>query len=313
MSGTADVNTRNGHGVVTDVVGVVGVVLAGGRSRRMGRDKALLRLDDGHTLLERTVHVLRMAGLDDVLLSISSPERALALRETVPAAAALPVVADDVPGRGPLGGLAAALRARPGSAVLLVACDLPHLDSYALRLVVDAYRRGQPSPPTPLPVRGRGEQDTGRPSPPLRNDWPLGPTRGPTVQRALPAALCGLAPDRLRPVPVQPTAGAGSSGQHSCIAEEGQGMRAVDIVLPRVGGYDQPLHAVYGPACLPRALRLLETGRLAMSGLLTAPELSVSVLPEDYFLVRGVAPACFANVNTPDDLIALALEAPVGG
>ncbi len=90
-------------------------------------------------------------------------------------------------------------------------------------------------------------------------------------------------------------------------------MRAVDIVLPRVGGYDQPLHAVYGPACLPRALRLLEAGRLAMSGLLTAPELSVSVLPEDYFLVRGVAPACFANVNTPDDLIALALEAPVGG
>jgi len=52
----------------------------------------------------------------------------------------------------------------------------------------------------------------GQPSPPAHDDWPLGPTRGPTVQRALPAALSGLDPDRPRPVPVQPTAGEEGSG-----------------------------------------------------------------------------------------------------
>jgi len=267
MSGTADANSRTGHSTVSDVVGVV---LAGGQSRRMGRDKALLRLDDGRTLLERTVRVLRTVGLDDVVLSVSSPERALALREAAPSVAALPVVADDAPGRGPLGGLAAALRARPGHAVLLVACDLPHLDGHALRLVVDAYLLPLPSLPT-----------AGQPSPPA----PL------------------------------PTAGEGSRG-YARLAGEEQGVmrvRAADVVLPRVGGYDQPLHAVYGPACLPQALRLLDAGRLAMSGLLTAPELCVATLPEDYVVARGVAPSCFANVNTPDDLAALALEAPVGG
>ncbi len=281
MSGTADANTRTGHDVVADVVGVVGVVLAGGQSRRMGRDKALLRLEDGRMLLERTVHVLRTVGLDDVLLSVSSAERTAALREAVPSAAALPVIADDAPNHGPLGGLAAALRARPGRAVLLVACDLPHLDRRALELVVDAFRRGLPSPPLPL-----------------RGTPPLLPTAG------LPSP----------PTPL-PRSGEGCKGYARRAGEE-QGVlrvRAVDIVLPRVGGYDQPLHAVYGPSCLPQVLRLLDAGRLAMSGLLTAPDLSVSVLPEEYFVARGVAPSCFANVNTPDDLAALTLPAPVGG
>jgi len=321
MSGTADVNTRTGHDVVTDVVGVVGVVLAGGQSRRMGRDKALLRLDDGRTLLERTVRVLRTMGLDDVLLSVSSPERALALRTTVPAVAALPIVADDTPGRGPLGGLAAALRARPGHAVLLVACDLPHLDSHALRLVVDAY----PSPPlalrgTPplLPVRGRGEQDARHPSPPSTERTPVGsgnppllptPGGGPAER---PVNISDHASPRASFVP-HPTAVGPSFAMRPQSQAQGLGVRAVDVVLPRIGGYAQPLHAVYGPACLPHVLRLLDAGRLAMSGLLTAPELCVAALPEDYFVARGVAPSCFANVNTPDDLAALALEAPVGG
>ena len=37
---------------------VIGVVLAGGRSSRFGRDKALLKID-GQTLLQRTVAMLK--------------------------------------------------------------------------------------------------------------------------------------------------------------------------------------------------------------------------------------------------------------
>ena len=47
-------------------------------------------------------------------------------------------------------------------------------------------RAGQPSPPTPLPCAGEGSKR--QPSPPAHDAWPLGPTRGPTVQRALPTA-----------------------------------------------------------------------------------------------------------------------------
>jgi len=53
-----------------------------------------------------------------------------------------------------------------------------------------------------------------RPSPTTHADWAVGSTE-PTAQPTLPAALYGLAPDRLRPVPVQPRAGEGSAGRSS--------------------------------------------------------------------------------------------------
>ncbi len=102
---------------------------------------------------------------------------------------------------------------------------------------------GHPSPPTPLPVRGRGEQ----PSPLTHDDWTVGPRLGPTVQRALPAVLYGLAPDRPRPVPVQPTAGEGGRrGGLLVVVHPGCSMpartypwqmfgRVVDLLVERMG------------------------------------------------------------------------------
>ena len=60
----------------------------------------------------------------------------------------------------------------------------------------------QPSSPAPFPS---AEQ----PSPPTHADWAVGSAE-PTAHPALPASLYGLAPDRPRPVPVQPAAGEGS-------------------------------------------------------------------------------------------------------
>src|SRR5579875_2744787 len=116
----------------------VGVVLAGGASRRMGRDKALLRHIDGATLLERAVAALREAGLAEVAVSVSSTSRADALRAAIPVLHSVPLVVDLVPNCGPLGGLHAALCAYPGRSVVLVACDMPHLDPTALRVLVTA-------------------------------------------------------------------------------------------------------------------------------------------------------------------------------
>lgn len=86
---------------------MTGVVLAGGKSSRMGRDKAVLEFE-GQTLQDRCVGVLRECF----------PE-VLVIRE------------DDAPGLGPIGGLLTALRRSPE--VFVVACDMPFLDVALIR------------------------------------------------------------------------------------------------------------------------------------------------------------------------------------
>ncbi len=104
-----------------------GFVLAGGRSSRMGRDKALLVLDGG-TLLERIAgEVRRAAGSVTV---IGQPARYGLL--------GLPCVADLVEGCGPLGGLYTALSTTTATWNLVVACDMPRVDAGLFAMLFDA-------------------------------------------------------------------------------------------------------------------------------------------------------------------------------
>jgi molybdopterin-guanine dinucleotide biosynthesis protein A len=96
---------------------VLGVVLAGGASRRMGQDKAALELA-GRPLLAWVVAALRDAFASVVV--VGPPERAA----LVPGVA---VVADAYPGQGPLGGIATALRHAGGGRIFVAACDMPFL------------------------------------------------------------------------------------------------------------------------------------------------------------------------------------------
>jgi molybdopterin-guanine dinucleotide biosynthesis protein A len=99
---------------------MAGVVLCGGASRRMGVDKALLRVS-GELLVARVAARLATVA-DPVLLA---PGR---LGRLGAAAGALPwaEVPDAVPGAGPLGGLVAALEASPHPLLAVVAVDAPH-------------------------------------------------------------------------------------------------------------------------------------------------------------------------------------------
>jgi len=110
------------------------VVLAGGRSRRMGRDKAFLPVGDG-VLLERVVAPL--AGFfDEVVVSASSRRRAAAIlgRLDVPGLAArLLPAGDEVPGQGPLRGLLTGLRAARNEACFVLAADMPDVKPSAVR------------------------------------------------------------------------------------------------------------------------------------------------------------------------------------
>lgn len=108
---------------------VTGVVLAGGRSSRMGRDKALLTLD-GVSLFDRALAVLRSA-FDRILIAGDRPDLA---RPGIPA---LP---DRYPG-SPLGGVYTALEAASTPWIFVVPCDLPHPDSALVRHLL-ARREG---------------------------------------------------------------------------------------------------------------------------------------------------------------------------
>lgn len=108
----------------TEVRRFSGAILAGGRSTRMGCDKALLMLD-GESLLQRHVRLLRAAGAREILLN-QHPERA---RPTTAFPPDVRLVWDDPtqPEAGPLGGLAAVLAAAETPWIAVSAVDLPHL------------------------------------------------------------------------------------------------------------------------------------------------------------------------------------------
>ncbi len=94
-----------------------GLVLAGGQSQRMGRNKAALPFDG-------TPLVLRVARR---LAQICHPVYLVARAPDAYRDFALPVIVDAVPGYGPLGGLHAGLTAISTTYAVAVACDLPFL------------------------------------------------------------------------------------------------------------------------------------------------------------------------------------------
>lgn len=98
-----------------------GVVLAGGQSSRMGRDKALIERD-GITQLDRAIELLRPHARE--ILVIGDPDKYSPEHGKV--------IPDDVPGKGPLGGVVTALRHARYVRLLVIACDLPNIDDRLL-------------------------------------------------------------------------------------------------------------------------------------------------------------------------------------
>lgn len=115
-------------------------IQAGGQSRRMGRDKALVPLG-GTPMIEIQLHALQ--GLaEDVLITTNHPADYAYL--------GVRLASDPVPGAGALAGLRTALAAARGESVLVLACDLPfvsrplleHLLARARQADVVIPRRG---------------------------------------------------------------------------------------------------------------------------------------------------------------------------
>lgn len=107
---------------------VAGFVLAGGRSSRMGRDKAIVELH-GHTLAALAVNALKASGLSAAIAGARSGLGHLA-----------PVVADEAPDEGPLRGVCTALGSTNAELAVFLPVDLPFIPSSLLSYMVSDAR-----------------------------------------------------------------------------------------------------------------------------------------------------------------------------
>ena len=131
------------------------VVLAAGRSSRMGRAKATLTIDDDNTFLSRIVRTFLAAGVDDVVVVVGHDAELVVsslAASGLPARFALNRDYD----RGQLSSLLAGLAVvdRPGvAAVLLTLVDVPLVSEATVRAVLEHYRRTRA--PIVRPTSGR--------------------------------------------------------------------------------------------------------------------------------------------------------------
>ena len=107
-----------------------GIILAGGKSSRFGKDKALAQCE-GKTLLARTVNLLDGLRLDTVVITSDQMDYSF-----------LPcrVEKDLIPSKGPLGGLYTACSLFPEAYLLVLTCDMPLLTEEVLKQLMQNYR-----------------------------------------------------------------------------------------------------------------------------------------------------------------------------
>ncbi len=128
-----------------------GLVLAGGHSKRMQRDKAALPYD-GRTQLERAMELLE-PRVARAFVSVREEQAGDAVR------ARFAQILDTAEGTGPIAGIIAAQARHPEAAWLVLACDLPYLDAGTLEHLIrsrrpdrqaTAYRSSHDGLPEPL-------------------------------------------------------------------------------------------------------------------------------------------------------------------
>lgn len=125
------------------MLSVSGFILAGGKSSRMGTDKALLRFE-GQTLLESALRRMR-AVADPVWVVASRPDLGTYA----------PIIPDIYAHCGPLGGIHAALLASRADLNLVLAVDMPFVPVEVLRSLITIAAESQASVVVPETPDGR--------------------------------------------------------------------------------------------------------------------------------------------------------------
>lgn len=104
---------------------ITAIVLCGGRSTRMGKDKGSLSIGD-ETMLDRVVRIVRTIADEVIVVG----------RRDHPVPAGVTVIHDPVEDLGPLAGLEAGLAKSRSDLNLVVACDMPLLNPRVLQRLI---------------------------------------------------------------------------------------------------------------------------------------------------------------------------------
>ncbi len=118
---------KDSHQVKSQLIGVTGVILAGGKSSRFGRNKAFVEID-GTRLIERVARL--MGSIFKRLIIISNTPREYSYLQ-------LPVYVDLIKGLGPIGGIYTGLEVIEDDAGFFVACDMPFINEGLVRYIID--------------------------------------------------------------------------------------------------------------------------------------------------------------------------------
>jgi molybdopterin-guanine dinucleotide biosynthesis protein A len=169
------------HGIMYEIISskkggfavdVTGIIVAGGRSSRMGQDKALLELQ-GATMLERTAAALQQVAERVIVVARDMQGYGPIGLETVP---------DIYPGLGPLSGIHAGLSASTTEWGIVVACDMPFVQPEVLRALLAQTANGATVQET---TRAQGKQGAHREQAPSGGDDLLFQPTEPTLQAVI--------------------------------------------------------------------------------------------------------------------------------
>jgi len=132
-----DPGARSGGKGAEGLALLTGVVLCGGESRRMGRDKGLLKI--GETSWAQYMAAKLAPWRLPVVYSIN-PGQAAAYSALIPGDQ---LIIDALGLHGPLEGLFSVHARLPDKDFLLLACDMPDLDMPTIQKIIEAYREKQ--------------------------------------------------------------------------------------------------------------------------------------------------------------------------
>lgn len=104
-----------------------GVILSGGKSSRMGTNKALLKIDD-KTIIEKVFDSMKEI-FDEVIISTNEPE----LYDNINALK----IKDRFPGFGPLAGIHSALSELKTKKIFITTCDLPFINRALINFLLE--------------------------------------------------------------------------------------------------------------------------------------------------------------------------------
>jgi len=122
-------------------VKIVGIVLSGGKSRRMGQEKGLVQFK-GKALIEYAIESLKPL-CHELVISTSNDDYAYL---------AFPMIADEIPDCGPIGGISTCMKAVEADIYLVISCDVPYVPT---QLFVDLLDKLKGNAIIPIDETGR--------------------------------------------------------------------------------------------------------------------------------------------------------------